>query len=109
MSATSQQEHMKAILNTWQGIDYWMRERSITPQALATATGYPKDRIERGLRGEPEPLPSYFLHGCVNVFVLTSARARFFEETDDILSDQECMAILRRPPPPHRQSRLWDD
>ena len=104
------QDRIQRMMKTWEGIAYWMEERGVSPQALARSTGYPEDRIERGLRGEPQPLPSYFLHACVNVFVLRSARARFFEETDDVLSDDECMAILTRPSPPsHRQGRLWGD
>ena len=110
MRITPKQDHINKIMNTWQGIDYRMKERGIGPRALANATRHPKDRIERGLRGEPEPLPSYFLHACVNVFGLKSARAKFFEETDDILSDDECMALLRRPSAiSPRQGNLWND
>jgi hypothetical protein len=110
MREMPKQDHINKIMNTWQGIDDLMKERGISPQALANATGYPKDHIEGGRRGEPEPLTSHFLHACINVFGLKSARAKFFEETDDVLSDDECMTLLRRPSAiSHRQGSLWDD
>lgn len=110
MRITRKQDQINKIKNTWQGICWWMNEQGIAPQALANRTGYSRDRIERGLRGGTEPLSSDFLHACVNVFGLKSARAKFFEETDDILSDDECMELLRPPPAmPPRQGNLWDD
>lgn len=108
MRITPKQDDINKIRNTWQGIGFWMNERSIGLQALANATGYSKDRIEGGLRGEIVRPPSDFLHACVKVFGLTSARAKFFEETDDILSDDECMELLRFPTMPPRQANLWD-
>jgi len=110
MREMPKQEYINKIMNTWQGIDALMKEHGISPQALANVTGYPKERIEGGRRGKPEPLTSHFLHVCVNVFGLKSARAKFFEETDDVLSDDECMTLLRRPSAiSHRQGSLWDD
>ncbi len=110
MGVTSEQDRINKIKNTWQGIGFWMNKRGIGPQALANATGYSIDRIERGLRGEREPLSSDFLHACVNAFGLISARAKFFEETDEILGDDECMELLGPlPAVPPRQGKLWDD
>ncbi len=110
MRITRKQDQINRIKNTWQGICWRMNEQRISPQALANRTGCPRDRIKRGVTGEPEPLPSDFLHACVNVFGLKSARAKFFEETDDILSDDECIELLRPPPAtPPRQGNLWDD
>jgi len=110
MRITPKQDHINKIKNTWQGIGFRMNERGIGLQALANATGYSRDRIERGLRGGTEPLSSDFLHACVNVFGLKSARAKFFEETDDILPDDESMELLGPPPAkPPRQGNLWDD
>ena len=109
MRITHKKDHIDKIKNAWQGIGFWMNKLGIGLKTLADATVYSRDRIQRGLKGEPEPLSSDFLHDCVIVFGLKSARAKFFEETDDILSDDECMELLRQPAIPPRQGNLWDD
>jgi len=109
MGITLKQDQINKIKSTWRGICAGMNQHGITPQALAYRTGYSRDRIERGVRGEPEQLSSDFLHACVSVFGLRSARAKFIEDTDDIYSDEECMELLAQLAIPPRQGNLWDD
>lgn len=81
----------------WQGIRTWKDKKEMTSETLSRLTGRPKDSIDRGMGGETEPLSSYFLHACVDAFGLRSSRHRSFEDTDDDLSDDECIELLMRP------------
>lgn len=91
----------------WQGIRYRMNERRITPQELARRTRYPQALIERGIAGEPVAI-RHALHEFVEAFGLAT-RAKFFEETSEILTDDECEKALRPPPAmPPRQGNFWD-
>jgi hypothetical protein len=108
MRITRTQQEINNIKATWRGIRALMNRDGMTPEGLASLTRHPIDRVERGLRGELEPLPSYFLHECVSVFRLTSARAKFIEDTDDIYSDEECMELLAQQATPPRQGNFWD-
>jgi hypothetical protein len=86
-----------------------MNVHRVSPEQLASKTHYSKELIERGISGELIPIPSVFLHNCVSAFGLTSARTRFFEETEDLLSDEECVSLLKpKPEMPPRQGDFWD-
>ena len=78
----------------WQGILGWMDKKGMTSATLARLTGHGEDRIERGIRAEPEPLSSDFLHACVDAFGLRSSRQRGIEDTADVLTDDECIELL---------------
>lgn len=98
--------HRKAL---WQTIKWRMNVHRITPKVLADKTPYSKDLIDRGIGGEPVPITSDFSRACVNVFGLKSARAKYYEDTDDILSDDELETLLRpQPAMPPRQGNFWD-
>lgn len=107
MGITRTQDEINKIKSTWRGIRAAMNRHGITPEALTRLTRYPTDHVERGLRGETEPLSSDFLHACVILFGLRSARAKFFEETDDIYSDER-MELLAQQATPPRQDNFWD-
>jgi len=93
----------------WRAIHWWMRNKSWNSAELAFRTGYSKARIERGIRGEPEPPTSGFLHSCVDIFGLRSSRQRGIEDTTDILTDEECIEVLTAPlRTPPRQGYIWD-
>ncbi len=94
----------------WQAIRWWMEKKLWDSAELALQTGYSKARIERGIRGEPEPPTSDFLHSCVDVFGLRASRQRGIEETADVLTDEECVYLLTEPLRIHvRQASLWDN
>lgn len=46
-------EQRNEIKNVWQIIRWRLNVHRITPQQLSFKTGYSRDRIERGLKGEP--------------------------------------------------------
>ena len=99
----------------WRAINLWMRTKGINSAKLSlltrysNVTGYTEYRIKNGIRNGTEWITSEFLHACVDIFGLRSSRQRGIEETDDILTDEECIemitAILRTSP---AQSSLWD-
>ena len=93
----------------WQAIRWRMNERRITPQELASRARYSQDLIERGLRGEPIPITDDFIHKCVMAFGLTSGRTKYYEDTVDCLSYDECIRLIGPPPAmPRRQGNFWD-
>ena len=93
----------------WQKIRWRMNERRITPQKLGRRTPYSLDLIERGIKGEPIPITDDFIHKCVIAFNLTSSRAKYYEETVDDLSYDECIELIGPPPAmPPRQGNFWD-
>lgn len=93
----------------WQAIVWWMDEKGVTPTYLHFQTGYSEERIRRGLNGEPVPIESDFLHSCVGVFGLRSARTRTYEDTEDVMTDEECIEVLTVPlRTTSRQGHLWD-
>ncbi|MBI4285206.1 MAG: hypothetical protein HY670_04800 [Chloroflexi bacterium] len=103
------QERINRIRDIWQYILDRMRERRITPERLSSLTGYPVDRIRRGIKGEPVEITDDFLRECVMAFGLTSGRTRSYEETVDTLSFDECVNMLKPPPAmPPRQGNFWD-
>lgn len=109
MGITFDQDQSSEIKNIWQAICLRMNERRLTPADLAYKTGYSKNHIERGIEGEPIPITDDFIHKCVMAFGLTSGRARYYEETVDILSYDECVKLIKPAPSmPHRQGNFWD-
>ena len=103
------QEEINRKKDIWQIIRWRMNAHRITPEELAKRTHFSKELIERGINGEPMPITSPFLHDCVNAFGLTSARAKFFEETVDELSDEACIKLLKpEPAMPPRQGNFWE-
>ena len=83
----------------WKAIKHWMgtKHLSISYFSLRTAgtrEPYPPDRIARGIEDGSERITSDFLHRCVWVFGLTSARQRGL---DDNLTDEECIGLLTAP------------
>lgn len=103
------QEQSNEIKNIWQGICWWMNNKGIPPAELSRLTGFPQARIEMGIRGELERPSSDFVHACVDVFGLRNARNRSFEDTADILTDEECISLLTAPlREKPRQGNFWD-
>jgi len=102
------QDEINERKNIWQEICWRMNEKRFTPQKLASLTGYPLQLIERGVTGEPVPI-EHALHKFVEAFGLTSGRMKFYEETDDLLSYEECRKLIKPPPAmPPRQGNFWD-
>ena len=103
------QDQINAIRDIWQAIRFRMNERRITPTDLALRTGYQREHIENGIRGEIIPVTLNFLRGCVAVFGLTSARAEPYENTAELLSLGECVSLLKPTPAmPPREGNFWE-
>jgi len=103
-------EHdLKERVEIWGYVRDWMKKLGISPMQLAQRTGLSPDSIRRGLRGEPEPI-MHKLQELFDAFGLKSTRQKSFEDTSDILSDDEYKEGLKSPPamPPH-QGSLFDD
>lgn len=101
----------------WQAIRWWMRAKDISSAKLSLLTGYlnvkgyTEYRIENGIRNGNEWITSDFLHACVDIFGLRSSRQRGTEETDEVLTDEECIEMLTAPlrtAGRPRQGQLWD-
>lgn len=102
-------EQRNEIINIWQIIRWRMNVHKITPQQLSLTTGYSRGHIERGLKGEPIEIGISFLRDCVMAFGLTSGRTRYYEETVENLSWEECVRLLKPTPAmPPRQGDFWD-
>ena len=98
--------HRKGV---WQTIKWRMNAHRVTPKQLAYQTRYSQELIERGISGEPVPITSAFLRACVMAFGLTSGRTKYYEDTVEILSDDELKALLKpEPAMPPRQGNFWD-
>ena len=103
------QDQINAIKDIWQAIRFRMNERRIIPSDLAHRTGYRREHIERGIKGEIIPVTLDFLRDCVTVFGLTSGRAKYYEDTAEILLIGECVSLLKPPPAmPPRQGNFWE-
>ena len=85
-----------------------MKKLRISPMQLAQRTRLPQDRIEKGIRGKPEPV-MHALADLVDAFGLVSGRQKSYEDTSDILSSSELKALLKPPTMSPYQSNLWDD
>ena len=92
----------------WRGIRWWMKQRHMSPQDLARLTSYRMEAILRGIQGETEWLESDFVHECIEAFRLHNARSRGPEDTADLLTDEECVALIAEPlAQKEGQVRLW--
>ena len=100
------QSDMEERREIWQGIRCWMNYKGVTPKELAQQTKYPKDRLERGIRGEPEPI-KHALLDFVYALNPPSARGKFYEEGYEILTEDEFKDCLKPPSP--QQRSFWDD
>ena len=101
------QDDINERKDIWQSIRWRMNERRITPKALASRTRFSEALIERGINGEPVPI-RHALRNFVEAFGL-NRRARFYEDTSDILSDDECIEYLKPPSAmPPRQGNFWE-
>ena len=104
------QDQVNEIKNIWQTICYRMNERRLSPADLATRTRYSKQHIERGISGEVIPITFDFLRDCFVAFNLKSARAKYYEDTEEILSFQEYVEHLKpKPSMLPRQGNFWDN
>ena len=56
MSIKLSQDHIDEINEIWQWIRWWKKKFGFTIEELARRAKYPKDKIERGLNGEPESI-----------------------------------------------------
>jgi hypothetical protein len=109
MDTLLNKERVSQIKNVWQSIRWRMNERRLTPLELHYKTGYSVEHIERGTAGDLIPITSDFLRNCVVVFGLISGRTKYYEETVDILTYEECVDLLKPPPAmPPRQGNFWD-
>jgi len=107
MKRIPSQTDIEERIEIWQGIRWWMDKRGLTPRKLAHLTNYPQDRLERGIKGEPEPI-RHALPRFANALNLSSGReGRFYEETIETLSDDELKDVFTKPLRP-RQSSFWD-
>ena len=83
----------------WKAIEYWMHELHLSPhflssQVAGTRPVYMSDRITRGIEDGSEEITSDFLHRCVRLFGLLSARQKGL---NDNLTDEECIGLLTAP------------
>ena len=96
-------------IEIWGYVRHWMRKLGISSMQLAQRIGLPQDSIERGIRGQPEPV-MHKLQELFDAFGLKSTRQKSFEDTSDILSEDEYKNGLKPPPAaPLRQGSLFDD
>ncbi|HEY4712479.1 MAG TPA: helix-turn-helix transcriptional regulator [Dehalococcoidia bacterium] len=96
-------------IEIWRGVSYWKGKLGMSSMQLAQRTGLSQDSIERGIRGQPEPV-MHKLQELFDAFGLKSTRQKSFEDTSDILSEDEYKEGLKPPPAaPPRQGSLFDD
>lgn len=80
----------------WKAIGAWMGNKHVSPhhfslQIAGLRDPYPPARIAKGIQDGSVPISSEFLHRCVWMFSLTSARQW---REDDHLTDEECIGLL---------------
>ena len=107
MRRTYGQGDNEEIKEIWQGIALWMVIKGITPQELAKRTQYPQNLIERGIRGEPEPIRHKVGDFAEALNLSSSREGRFCEETLDSLPYEEIVRLLTSPLRTHRK-KFWD-
>ncbi len=112
MSMTPSQDDINERREIWYWIRFRMNERRITPQKLASRTGYSQERIERGISGEPvairHALPT-FVRALGLLGLKSASRATFYEGTEDVPSYDKCKELLKPPAAmPPRQGNFWD-
>jgi hypothetical protein len=109
MVTTPRRREDNEIKNIWQAICARMNERRMAPKQVAYKTGYPLKYIERGIVGEPAPITLDFLQDFVTVLGLTSGRTKHYEDTAEILSWEDCVALIKpQPAMPPRQGNFWE-
>jgi len=92
----------------WQGIGRHMEEKGISPSEVARYVGLSRENIVKGLKGEFIWLSSNQLALFVDYFGLRNARTKSFEDTADMLTDEERIDLLTAPLREEpRQSTLW--
>ena len=80
-----------------QAIEWWLDEKHITLAELARRTGYHNVAlIERRIKNRGV-LPTDFLRECVDILGLKTASRVKFEDTVDLLTDEECRELLTEP------------
>jgi hypothetical protein len=97
--------------NIWQMIIWRMRAHRISPQQLASRTGYSINLILRGIKGEATIVTDEFLRNCLRVFGLTSGRINPKNPVDinNQMSREECIQLLSPPPAmPTGEKRFWE-
>ena len=97
-----------------EAIDRWIDEKNITLAELARKAGYLNVALIEKLMKNREALPKDFLRECVDILGLKAATRAKFEDTADLLTDDECREILteslRRMPLKrmHTQGKFWE-
>ena len=74
-----------------------MNERRITPEKLSEATGFSKDRIGKGIKGEVIPLTLDCVRKCVLCFGLISGRTEDQNKTTEHMSYDDCINLISPP------------
>ncbi len=87
------------LATIWKAVEYWIKNKKLGIKFLSSYTAgtkdiYFPDRIAKGIKDGSVPISSDFLHTCVWVFGLTSARGN---RLDDNLTDEECIGLLTAP------------
>ncbi len=87
------------LATIWKAVEFWVKNKNLSVhlfsfQTAGTKDPYLPDRIAKGIKDGSVPISSDFLHTCVWVFGLTSARGRGL---DDNLTDEECIELLTAP------------
>lgn len=97
-----------------EAIDWWLKEKDITPAELARKAGYLNGAlIEKRIKNR-EALPTDFIRECVDILGLKTASRAKFEDTADILTDDECRERLTEPlrwkssRRMHLQGKFWE-
>ncbi|MDD5127973.1 MAG: hypothetical protein PHR43_07785 [Dehalococcoidales bacterium] len=76
----------------WQALGKWLKQKSLSLDALAKFTGKSRERIQNGIRNGTEWIDSKFIHDCIEFFGFQFRRGT--EDFDDVLSDEECIDLL---------------
>jgi hypothetical protein len=93
----------------WRGIRRHMEEKNISASEIAYSVGLSREAVVKGLKGEFVWLASNHLPLFVDYFGLRNGRSKSFEDTADILTDEECIELLIAPLKEEpRQSTLWE-
>jgi hypothetical protein len=109
MGIESQQKQSNDRRIISQGIQWWMSQRGFSLRELAYLTKRSENYIKKVIACEPVEIRLDFLQSCITAFNRRSNRIKSFEETDDILSWDECVDLLKPPlPTPPRQANFLD-
>ena len=80
-----------------EAIDWWLKEKDITLAKLARKAGYLNVALIEKLMKNRGALPTDFLRECVDILGLKTASRVKFEDTVDLLTDEECRELLTEP------------